>query len=70
MKMGESSDTFSHFTKKICVCLSKIKVSKGAEHFSKYNKLLLQACLHNNLLYLESTKGAFDTLILSKQIEI
>jgi hypothetical protein len=39
-----------------------IKVSKGAAHISRYNILLLQACLHIKLDP-ESSEGAFDTLI-------
>jgi len=41
-----------------------IKASKGAAHFSRYKILLSQASLHSNILYLESTFGAFDALII------
>ena len=41
-----------------------VKVSKGAAHISRYNILLSQASLHINILYPESTEGAFDALII------
>lgn len=41
-----------------------IKVSEGAVHISRYNRLILKAYFHFNLLYLESTEGAFETLII------
>jgi hypothetical protein len=51
-----------------------IQVSKGASealeagphlHLSGYNTLLLQASLYINVLYPESTKGAFDTIFIT-----
>jgi hypothetical protein len=41
-----------------------IKASKDAAHISGCKILLLQASLHINTLYPESTSGAFDSLII------
>jgi hypothetical protein len=45
-----------------------LEVSKSAVHIFRYNILIYKQACNSNILYLGSTKGAFDTLIINKYI--